>query len=292
MLSIDQATHYDILDIKPDASPNQIREAYLRAKSAYHKESAALYALISTEEREQMIHLIEQAYKILSNPQRRQEYDQQHGFVVSYAPDNYHPTPFRAESVIRSEVATNRPEQTTNTANTSNNVISIDRTPPMETDNGEGNDGLLIAPSTMPSTSIAEPQSTAPARVVSVSSPVLTPGWSDPSPAAIPTIQKKDTVSPSMPMQNEIESETEWSGPFLRKIREANSISIEEIASITRINKHYLLAIEEDNYAKLPAQVYVRGFITQLTKTLKLPSDKVVNAYMNRLAQQREKSQR
>jgi curved DNA-binding protein CbpA len=291
MLPTERATHYDILDIKPDATQNQVREAYLRAKAAYHKESAALYALISPEEREHMVNLLEQAYKTLSNPERRREYDQEHGFISTENPKERPTTSaFRAPTIIRSETMP-RAEQPAGAESPENNVISIDRVPPMESGESFLNEDILVAPSTMPSTAIVEPPSPTPTRIASVASPISLQNWTDSSPSKSPPSRRKnDPRSNLVPLQNEIEIETEWSGAFIRRIREANSVSIEEIASITRVSKHYLVAIEEENFAKLPAPVYVRGFITQLSKTLKLPTEKMVNAYMSRMNRQQEKS--
>lgn len=90
----------------------------------------------------------------------------------------------------------------------------------------------------------------------------------------------------------EIQQETEWKGTFLRKIRDARKVSVEEIADFTKISKSYILAVEEDNYSKLPAAVYLRGFVTQISKFLKLPHDKVASAYMARYNQAKSEKSR
>ena len=40
--------------------------------------------------------------------------------------------------------------------------------------------------------------------------------------------------------------------------------------------------LEEEAFEKLPAAVFVRGFIVQIAKSLKLPPDQVAPAYMSR----------
>src|SRR3954447_17732418 len=77
----DQISLYDILEIGPDATPQEIREAYLRSKAAYNKDSIALYTLITPDEREATLHQIEEAYDTLSNADRRKEYDRSHGLL-------------------------------------------------------------------------------------------------------------------------------------------------------------------------------------------------------------------
>ncbi|MBI3542710.1 MAG: DnaJ domain-containing protein, partial [Deltaproteobacteria bacterium] len=74
-------SYYQILDVRPDASQNEIRQAYFRAKSAYGKDSAALYSLFDEHETRLVIEAIEQAYLVLSNPEKRKEYDKVHGFL-------------------------------------------------------------------------------------------------------------------------------------------------------------------------------------------------------------------
>jgi flagellar biosynthesis protein FlhG len=86
-------------------------------------------------------------------------------------------------------------------------------------------------------------------------------------------------------LAEEISNEVEWRGPFLKKVREARRISIEELSKITKISKTYLSAIEEELFEKLPAPVFTRGFVTQFAKTLKLNHVPVVAAYMTRFQQ-------
>lgn len=292
----EQPTYYDVLDLKPDASPHEIREAYLRIKSTYRQDSVALYSLIGTSEREDMLRLIEEAYEILSSPEKRKEYDRFHGLLG-----------------LEDELAARAPVHP-------KKIISIDRRPPMETMPNE--DELLIAPTTdFGSTGPAQgfsrvaddpfSESPAPAQPPALSAALpsaepptenLSPPLQRPSPPPVminPFMGSPHAPSPppraeprpaSKPRQaefeqsldREIEAETEWSGLFLRRVREARKISIEELSGITKISKTYLLAIEEENFSKLPAAVFVRGFVTQVARTLRLPINPVVAAYLNR----------
>ena len=80
-----------------------------------------------------------------------------------------------------------------------------------------------------------------------------------------------------------IDQEQDWKGSSLRRIRESKRITLEDLADHTRISKAYLMAIEEETFQKLPALVYVRGFLQQICRRLKLPTDIVVNKYIERL---------
>lgn len=270
---------YDILDLKPDASPQEVREAYLRTKSAYNKDSVALYTLISTEEREEMLGKIEEAYDVLSNADRRKEYDRSHGLLEF------------DESDAPSRVPHNK------------KIISIDRVPPMES--SQHSESLLVAPTTdfTAGTPIPVEPPPTPVGAPGGTLTVLQGGASN-EPAPLPVEEPPAAVaenpdSPSAPapragsrqpesvMAHEINQEIEWRGQFMRKVREARRISIEEMSNITKVSKSYIIAIEEENFPKLPAPVFMRGFVTQMAKVLKLPHDQVASAYMTRYFQAR-----
>ncbi len=53
-------------------------------------------------------------------------------------------------------------------------------------------------------------------------------------------------------------------GSFLRRVREANGISLDELARTTRIKRGYLDAVEQENYKELPAVVYALAYINTL----------------------------
>jgi curved DNA-binding protein CbpA len=304
-------TYYDVLDVRPDANPEELREAYLRAKTAYSKDSVALYTLVDADEMKETLSKIEEAYMVLSNPQRRKEYDHKFGFIDP-----------------NEELVTHRKTEPPR------KIISIDRLPPM--DQSQAADELLIPPATDFGSSVSPK-----------SEPVTFPGSADEpdplvSPPALesttrtqykaPTRQTEpekypeparpystrdprapassytnvQTESPPKfhaaahahlavpdPRQNagdsaiveEISAQTEWRGPFLRKVRESMRLSLEEMSTATKISKTYLTAIEDENFVKLPAPVYVRGFVMQIARILKLPTEQVVNTYLDRYKQ-------
>ncbi|HZG37383.1 MAG TPA: J domain-containing protein [Nodosilinea sp.] len=69
-------THYDQLGIKPTASPQQIRRAFRDLSKLYHPDTTELPAIEATEKFQQL----NEAYAILSSPDRRWAYDQQVGY--------------------------------------------------------------------------------------------------------------------------------------------------------------------------------------------------------------------
>jgi flagellar biosynthesis protein FlhG len=84
-------------------------------------------------------------------------------------------------------------------------------------------------------------------------------------------------------LAREIQTATEFSGVFLRRIRESQGLELAEIASRTKISLTHLRAIEEEQFGELPAIVYVRGFVREVAKLLKLDPAHVDRTYLKRL---------
>jgi flagellar biosynthesis protein FlhG len=88
-------------------------------------------------------------------------------------------------------------------------------------------------------------------------------------------------------LAREIGPETEFTGTLLRKVRESQGIEIAEISSRTKISKQHLHALEEEEYDNLPAIVFVRGFVTELAKYLRLDPAQVQRTYLRRMRENR-----
>ena len=84
-------------------------------------------------------------------------------------------------------------------------------------------------------------------------------------------------------LAREIGPDTEFTGSLLRKIRESQGVELVEISARTKIARTHLAAIEEEEWASLPAGVYVRGFVAELAKFLRLDPSQVQKTYMRRL---------
>ena len=54
----------------------------------------------------------------------------------------------------------------------------------------------------------------------------------------------------------------------LAAARQASGLSLEEIATATRISLHFLEAIEAEDFAKLPARVYAASYIRQYARAV------------------------
>jgi curved DNA-binding protein CbpA len=76
MKRITEQNYYQLLDISPQASFQEVRSAYDHAMSIYSADSISTYSLFSQKERKFILSLLVDAYKILTNSQLRAEYNQ------------------------------------------------------------------------------------------------------------------------------------------------------------------------------------------------------------------------
>lgn len=68
-------------------------------------------------------------------------------------------------------------------------------------------------------------------------------------------------------------------GQRFRAAREARGLSLPEVAEQIRIRSVYLAAIEEENWNKIGAPVYVRGFLRTYARFLGLDAEEAVAAF-------------
>ena len=68
-------------------------------------------------------------------------------------------------------------------------------------------------------------------------------------------------------------------GERLRKIRSDHRMSLVEASRATKIQVKYLEALESGDYGKLPAEVYVKGFLRSYAVFLGIPEDAILKLY-------------
>lgn len=81
-------------------------------------------------------------------------------------------------------------------------------------------------------------------------------------------------------METRIRDCTEWTGTFLKEVREYKQVTIDRMAEMTRISKTHITAMEAEDVKKLPADVYVRGYVYQYAKVLKLNPESVASSFI------------
>jgi cytoskeletal protein RodZ len=68
-------------------------------------------------------------------------------------------------------------------------------------------------------------------------------------------------------------------GEYLRETREALGIDLRDAAQQTRISINYLKALENQDFARLPGEVFVKGFLKNYSKFLHLDEAEVMKKY-------------
>jgi len=194
-------SHYDLLEVPPTASFEDIRRANRRIRDIYGAESIAISGLYDPVSLEGLHRRLDVAYTTLMDAAKRKDYD------------------------------------------------------------------LELFPDGVPM-----PLSQSPASKASDALPPRPPAKGDDATTLLAT-------RPPMP---DINARTEFSGPLLRQIREAIGIELREIAEKSKISMAYLQALEGEVFAKLPAAVYVRGFLSEYARALGLDAERVKQTYLER----------
>jgi flagellar biosynthesis protein FlhG len=102
------------------------------------------------------------------------------------------------------------------------------------------------------------------------------------APVASPPIETEHLPAGELPPAPSITPDTEFSGALLRAVRESQGTSLGQISDRTKVGLGYLRSIEDDEFEKLPAAVYVRGFVTEFAKCLRLDPEQVSQSYLRR----------
>ncbi|MCD1160459.1 helix-turn-helix domain-containing protein [Peribacillus sp. N3] len=72
-------------------------------------------------------------------------------------------------------------------------------------------------------------------------------------------------------------------GNRLKEAREAKGLSLEDLQELTKIQKRYLIGIEEGNYSMMPGKFYVRAFIKQYCEAVGLDSEEIFEQYKSEI---------
>jgi hypothetical protein len=105
-----------------------------------------------------------------------------------------------------------------------------------------------------------------------------TGGGSDAMPQTAPVASRPvpEEVSPVSPFI------AEFTGPVIKVLREQRGLSVRNIADMTKVSVRYLEFIEEENFKKLPARAYIRGFVMLYAKALGYDPDRMTSDYLKR----------
>ena len=77
-------------------------------------------------------------------------------------------------------------------------------------------------------------------------------------------------------------------GNVLKQAREAKGLSLDDLQNLTKIQKRYLVGIENGNYDMMPGKFYVRAFIKQYAEAVGLESEMIFEQYKSDIPSVRE----
>ncbi len=79
-----------------------------------------------------------------------------------------------------------------------------------------------------------------------------------------------------------LDPDAEVTGEYLRKVRQTRGIELGDISQRTKISERYLRAIEEERFSDMPAAVYVRGYVMEYARALRMDAHRVTESYLVR----------
>jgi flagellar biosynthesis protein FlhG len=85
----------------------------------------------------------------------------------------------------------------------------------------------------------------------------------------------------TLPEGVELDEETIFTGALLHEIREHRSVDLRDLSNHTKISLMNLRCLEQMQYDALPAPVYIRGFLKEYARFLRLPDKQVADTYMS-----------
>lgn len=250
---------YELLEVSHAASAQEIEGAYQRISGLVAPDSLAVYAMLDEAEVDVLRAQVDEAYKTLRDPAARMAYD---------AAQNQPQRPPAGPSAQRL-----RPLPTSD--------LALPEMP-------------VQLPVKAPSWPVVQPQGPS-ARVATRLSSAQGP--SGPSAVGAGTNRVTQPLRPQggrkllrPTLLLEYSDTLEVTGALLRKVRESAQASLEDVSDITKISKRYLAAVEADDYANLPATVYVRGFVSEYARALGLEAREVAKSYMTQYQRHRAQS--
>ena len=270
MKAITEQDFYELLEVAPDSTEEELRTALKRARRTWCNELGAAYSLIDDEERQEMTDRLEEAESLLFDAARRAAYNRELGLALP--PDAPAETPEPEDSVGE----TTRPRL----------VLSP------EFEEEEPQQALFPRPApTLQSVETGQPEG---AKVIGFSRKAAPapPAETEPTPQPAPIPEPPREAAPPEPAEQTarrpdpggfFSSEQDYTGENLRKFREQCGRSLQEIARETKVSRTHLENLEAEEFSLLPAAVYVRGFLQGYCRELGLDPRAACEGYLARL---------
>lgn len=244
---IEDLNYYELLEVSPRATSQEIHKAYERVRRVYEPNSMALYSLFSPDETAAITQRIEDAYRTLVYEDNRKRYDAL--LKEQEALPDLPPLP--SDPIYRSRQ--DRP--------------SFSRDEP-KYQSHQDQLSLPVDPAYQPRPT--QPALTLPSENRYVSSPE--PLVPQPAPP-------KCTQEIVAPVSQFI---ADFTGPAIKMLREQNGLTVKDVAERTKVGTRYLECIEEELFDKLPARAYTRGFLMLYAKALGCDPERMAGDYLKK----------
>jgi DnaJ-class molecular chaperone len=85
MRGIDELDYYELLEIPRTATVEEVGRAYRQSQQIYGEGSLALYSVFESHDAAAIRERLDEAYRVLSDPELRAQYDQSHSFQAEDA---------------------------------------------------------------------------------------------------------------------------------------------------------------------------------------------------------------
>jgi transcriptional regulator with XRE-family HTH domain len=315
-------TLYEILEVSPEASPDEIERACSRAAALYGPGSLATYTLMAPDEAALLTNRIDEARAVLLDADARARYDERIG-VRPRAPAAplATPVPGTLPAPTQQPLATPWPPAVAVAPVAATPVPSVVVQTPIATLDATPTQPLTSTVAAPPSTEPqpptpavepppAEPpptppiQGSLPLQLTDLAAPVPAQAPEQPSSPGVAALTASPVVTvapppalvaPVAPLPIPLKQEappvrelvvpegSPWTGEMLRQVREARGLSVRQISDRTKIIRHHIENIELEKYEALPAAVYLRGILTSLARELRLDGQRVSRSFLERM---------
>jgi flagellar biosynthesis protein FlhG len=264
--------HYRVLEVHPKASPKEIQGAYHVLRRALDPDTTPLAPLVAAEALRGTLDRIEDAYRTLIFLESRIAYDRQRVEIGCTSADQVRGLHDAVGAAHPALPAIQAP------------AAMGEGTPP-STGSVTAAPGTVVAAA---AAGVAEARSSPephpvdgtsdPATGPEIPAGVVATAGAEPAAEPAPPAEQEVSVAPPQPVP--------LTGAGLAAERVRLGLTLEGIASRTKIRVAYLKAIEEERFDRLPPPVFLRGFIRELAACLGLPSDDAARALLARRERQ------
>jgi hypothetical protein len=248
MKSLAELDHYEVLEVSRGARREEIERAFALVRGAYEGDALGAYSVVPPDEAKLWRERIDEAWRVLSDPDARSAYDRSLSAVEAGGDDAELGDPLGGDAEL---------DPFGDDAGTTGFAAAAERAP------------LPPAPDAPPA-SFAAAHAARPLRVEE-------PESDRSLPRDLEVFEEGGD-----------DEGAEWTGPRLRRARLLRGLEIDDVAAVTKVNPTYLRFLEEERFDDLPAVVYVRGFVASYARLLGIDPAQVAPSYVARCEEHRQ----